>query len=240
VSIDGSASSRLVYVFDSRSGLWSCKAEAFYRLVHTHRWAVGAQYGSMLPRFKSLHTLAGMFHEKSTAWTQQLNLLAPGLVPFSDGIYNVLTGVLRPFEPDDMLTVKFEHAAPRDDERYAAEEDEVRKTLEQMMPEKRLSRLRRWMLPCSAPSTPSRCRRRSCRTAWIRRSRRRMTFNRRPTEKEGRARVTLAAASVGAESVSLFPTTSSGSCGSRRAGGGGEQRAAPRHRPGARERLRGG
>jgi len=63
-----------------------------------------------------------------------------------------------------------------------------------------------------------------------------MTFNRRPTEKEGRARVTLAAASVGAESVSLFPTTSSGSCGSRRAGGGGEQRAAPRHRPGARER----
>jgi len=31
VSIDGSASSRLVYVFDSRSGLWSCKAEAFYR-----------------------------------------------------------------------------------------------------------------------------------------------------------------------------------------------------------------
>jgi len=105
-----------------------------------------------------------------------------------------IAGVLRPFEPDDMLTVKFEHAAPRDDERYAAEEDEVRKTLEQMMPEKRLSRLRRWMLPCSAPSTPSRCRRRSCRTA----------------------------------------------CGSRRAGGGGEQRAAPRHRPGARERLRGG
>ena len=136
-SIDGSSSKRLVYVFEATRGLWSFKCEAFWHMLTSHASRLGL-YARQLRKMEIMHRLAGMYNVKNATWTQQLNLVPPGLVPFSNGMYDIMTGQLRAFCASDMLTIKFDYDAPGEDDVFPEEEAEVRSILEKIMPEKKL------------------------------------------------------------------------------------------------------
>jgi phage/plasmid-associated DNA primase len=71
-------------------------------------------------------------------WTQQLNQLAPGFVPFRNGLYNIANGALTPFRPEMHLSVKFDFDAPAAGEAFANEEADVRRIFSELFPEQAL------------------------------------------------------------------------------------------------------
>ena len=67
--------------------------------------------------------LAKTVNRVDSSWTQQLDRLGPGLVPFSDGVYDILTKELRDFRHEDMLSCKFDFESPKGLENFGEERD---------------------------------------------------------------------------------------------------------------------
>ena len=99
-----------IYVY--RDGLWTQDQPAFYALMMRHCDSLGPGYGESLRKMRDVMQLAKTMNVVDEKWTQRLNRLGPGLVPFSDGIYDIMTRKLWDFEHGDMLTCKFDFAAP--------------------------------------------------------------------------------------------------------------------------------
>ena len=123
-------------LFIYRNDVWSTDENAFYDLVMRHDDALGA-YGRNLTKMRSLSTLAKTKNVESDSWTQQLDRLPAGLVPFLDGIYDVSTSELRQFDPSDMITKKFAIKAPSDENRDF-ERHWVKDRIADMFPDERL------------------------------------------------------------------------------------------------------
>ena len=100
-----------MWTYEVSVGLWSEKKEAFYALCMSLAPHLG-KYGTMRARMETLYKLAGAYNQVGPEWTQRLNALAPGLVPFANGLFHIATEQLRAFRPEDLLTVKFGFDAP--------------------------------------------------------------------------------------------------------------------------------
>ena len=130
---DWRAVNDLVYVYSN--GVWEASESAFYGLMMSHREALGRKYGETLKHMRDVMQLARTRNRVDSAWTQQFDRLAPGLVPFANGIYDVATSTLRDFAHDDMITKKFDFDAPLAEEDVSAEVEQLRTMLERLLPD---------------------------------------------------------------------------------------------------------
>ena len=126
----------MLYVYND--GVWKQSETAFFQLMMRHSEALGCKYGQMLKNMRDVMQLAKSRNAVDSSWTQRLDRLPPGLVPFADGIYDVATSTLRDFEHDDMITQKFNFNAPSSDEDVSAETEQLRSVLEHLLPDDRL------------------------------------------------------------------------------------------------------
>ena len=126
-------------LFTYRSGLWTQDENAFLELLMQHETELG-EYGRKLARMSNVQKLAKTKNIVDETWTQQLDHLRAGLVPFADGIYDVVTSKLRAFHPDDMITKKFDFNAPSAilDDDTSFEVAKVRSIIEDVLPEEKL------------------------------------------------------------------------------------------------------
>ena len=126
-----------LYVF--RDGVWTQNVcSAFYELLMRHSDVLGSKYGGMVHHMNNVRRLATTKNRVDDKWSLGLDRLAPGLVPFSDGIYNVATRELREIERSDMLTKKFDFAAPMRGEDVTNERAQLESVLEDLFPDKQL------------------------------------------------------------------------------------------------------
>lgn len=123
-----------IYVF--RRGLWTQDEAAFFELMMQHANELG-QYGESVPKMRYVMSLAKTKNIADDTWTQRLDRLAPGLVPFENGIYDVATSTLREIQPDDMITKKFDFNAPSEilDEDASYEVAQLRSVLADLLPD---------------------------------------------------------------------------------------------------------
>ena len=126
--------STVLFVYNEETGLWTQREEVFLQLITRHSERFGKRYGEMRKQMCDVMKLCHGFNIVDTSWTLQLDRLRDGLVPFCDGIYDVRTQKTRPFTRDDMLTTKFDFAAPLD-ESHDTERAELRRILGNLLPE---------------------------------------------------------------------------------------------------------
>ena len=124
-------------LFVFRDGVWKNSENHFMNLIMDHSEKLGG-HAQMRGKMRDLTQLAKTRNIVSSSWTQELDRLPAGLVPFANGIYDVATSTLRSSERSDMITVKFDFDAPSPEENVAAEKAKVEEIFERMLPEKRL------------------------------------------------------------------------------------------------------
>ena len=114
-------------------GVWQQDANVMKRLLMDRREELGV-YGTTRSKMNDVIDLAKTMNVVDDAWTQQLDQLRSGLVPFADGIYDRAAMTIRAFTPEDKLTTKLDFNAPREDVR--AERREVEQLLRDMLPDR--------------------------------------------------------------------------------------------------------
>ena len=125
-----------IYVW--HRGLWTQGESAFFELAMQHSDRLG-KYGKSVTNMRHLMVLARTKNVEDDSWTQQLDRLAPGLVPFVNGIYDIKTSTLRCIDPEDMITKKFDFNAPSIlDEDVSAEIRELNSVLNDLLPDEQL------------------------------------------------------------------------------------------------------
>ena len=127
-----------LYVF--RDGIWTQDESAFYELIMRHSDALGSKYGESVRKMQDVRKLALTKNRVDEKWTYGFDRLAPGLVPFRDGIYDVSTRELREIEHSDMLTSKFDFDAPTSREDVAEERAHLESILDDLFPEEQFKR----------------------------------------------------------------------------------------------------
>jgi hypothetical protein len=130
-----------VYTYDDDSGLWTNSKATFFKLCMDEQENLG-RHGSMVAGAERVYKWAGCFNEVGAEWTRNLDKLSPGVVPFKDGLYDSNTQQIRPFQPDDYLTVKFDFNAPGPGELQSQEvvdaKEHIKDIFEQILPEEAL------------------------------------------------------------------------------------------------------
>ena len=125
-----------IFVFED--GIWTERKAAFRGLMMRHSDLLGS-YGEMAHKMASVETLAKTANVVGSEWTQRFNRLGPGLVPFSDGIYDIVTRELRDIEREDMLTFKFDISSPSSPSEGCGEEmQQLNSMLDDLLPEEGL------------------------------------------------------------------------------------------------------
>jgi len=135
---DWASQGKTLFVFND--GTWTHEESAFQALVIRHKDLLGPKYGESCIGISNIQKLAKTKNCKDAHWTLGFDHLAQGLVPFSDGIYDVATRELREIERGDMLTQKFDFAAPTRDEDFRNERAQVESMLDDLFPEEQLKR----------------------------------------------------------------------------------------------------
>ena len=126
----------VIYVY--RHGLWTQDEAAFLDLMMQHSGALG-EYGEAVQKMRHVMALAKTKNLADDSWTQRLDRLGPGLVPFANGIYDIASSTLRDFEPDDMITKKFDFNAPSViDEDVSAEINRLQSVFRDLLPDEQL------------------------------------------------------------------------------------------------------
>jgi len=123
-----------LYTF--RDGLWTQDENAFFALLMHYSEILG-KYGEEVPKMRNVMTLARTKNIVDDSWTQQLDQLALGLVPFANGIYDIATSTLRNYEPEDMITKRFAFNAPAGED-LSSEIEFVNSVLSDLLPEAKL------------------------------------------------------------------------------------------------------
>ena len=127
-----------LYVYED--GIWTQEQSAFCGLMMRHSEKLGPIYGESVRKIRDVAYAARTMNKVDATWTQKFNRLDPGLVPFSDGIFDVESGELRDFEHEDMLTCKFDFASPKQGESFGAEKETLEKMLLDLLPDPMLKR----------------------------------------------------------------------------------------------------
>ena len=125
-------------IYVCRCGLWTQDESAFFDLLMRHSSELGA-YGESVPKMRYLMALAKTKNIVDITWTQQLDRLAAGLVPFANGIFDVATRKLREITPHDMITKKFDINAPSEtDDDLSPEIERLWCVLADLLPDRKL------------------------------------------------------------------------------------------------------
>ena len=131
---------RTLFVY--KDGLWTmesgCSSPMFVSLVTTHRQRLGKRYGESVHGINNLRNMAMTVNRVDCSWTEGLNQLPAGLVPFSNGIYDLQTRELREYRREDKLTERFNFCAPSPEDDYSEEYAEVVRIFAALLPEERL------------------------------------------------------------------------------------------------------
>ena len=135
---DWTSQGKTLFVFNE--GIWTDEEKAFQALVIRHKDVLGPKYGESCIGISNIQKLAKTVNCKDAHWTLGFDHLAQGLAPFSDGIYDVATRELREIERGDMLTTKFDFAAPARDEDFRNERAQVESMLDDLFPDEQLKR----------------------------------------------------------------------------------------------------
>ena len=126
--------SRTVWTYETTSGLWSKEREAFLALLKEYRHELGP-YAQRLHLAERVLVRSGMENVVNAEWTQRLNLLEPGMVPFNNGMFELATKQLHPYTPEMMCSVKFDIDAPGADENVDTEKQWLMDVINKLFPE---------------------------------------------------------------------------------------------------------
>jgi hypothetical protein len=124
-------------------GIWHTQAvnglcPCFQALVSQHEARLGKKYGKSLHGIQTMQKLALGVNRCPKRVTETFDQLPAGVIPFSDGLYDVERRTLRAFRHEDLLTCKFDFPAPRPDDDVEAERAHVLSIFGDLLPDEQL------------------------------------------------------------------------------------------------------
>ena len=130
-------------LFVYSDGIWSAESvngicPGFQALVSQHEARLGKKYGKSLHGIQTMQKLALGVNRCTKQLTETFDKLPAGVIPFSDGLYDVERRTLRAFKHDDLLTCKFDFAAPTPEEHIGAEYAHILSIFDDLLPDEQL------------------------------------------------------------------------------------------------------